>query len=58
MENLFNPSGNILEQDRREKMIYTLTLNPAIDLFIKTREMKKNVVNRTDSTIFKRMEKG
>lgn len=49
MENLFNPSGNILEQDRREKMIYTLTLNPAIDLFIKTREMKKNVVNRTDS---------
>lgn len=30
-------------------MIYTLTLNPAIDLFIKTQEMKPNTVNRTDS---------
>ena len=30
-------------------MIYTLTLNPAIDLFIKTQTMAPNTVNRTDS---------
>lgn len=30
-------------------MIYTLTLNPAIDLFIKTQQMAPNTVNRTDS---------
>lgn len=30
-------------------MIYTLTLNPAIDLFIKTKMMKPNLVNRTES---------
>ncbi|MDO4680567.1 MAG: 1-phosphofructokinase [Aerococcus sp.] len=30
-------------------MIYTLTLNPAIDLFIKTQQMEPNTVNRTDS---------
>ncbi|KRK09138.1 1-phosphofructokinase [Ligilactobacillus pobuzihii E100301 = KCTC 13174] len=30
-----------------ESMIYTLTLNPAIDLFIETNELKKNSVNRT-----------
>ncbi|TLF38943.1 1-phosphofructokinase [Lacticaseibacillus zeae] len=30
-------------------MIYTLTLNPAIDLFIKTKEMEPNTVNRTES---------
>lgn len=30
-------------------MIYTLTLNPAIDLFIKTQEMQPNTVNRTES---------
>ncbi|EPC96473.1 1-phosphofructokinase [Lacticaseibacillus paracasei] len=30
-------------------MIYTLTLNPAIDLFIKTKRMKPNFVNRTES---------
>ncbi len=29
-------------------MIYTLTLNPAIDLFIQTKEMQKNQVNRTE----------
>lgn len=29
-------------------MIYTLTLNPAIDLFIDTKEMKENHVNRTE----------
>lgn len=29
-------------------MIYTLTLNPAIDLFIETKEMKENHVNRTE----------
>ncbi|HBO47642.1 MULTISPECIES: 1-phosphofructokinase [Pediococcus] len=30
-------------------MIYTLTLNPAIDLFIDTKTMQPNVVNRTES---------
>lgn len=30
-------------------MIYTLTLNPAIDLFIDTDEMKPDTVNRTNS---------
>jgi len=30
-------------------MIYTLTLNPAIDLVIDTKTMKPNVVNRTES---------
>lgn len=30
-------------------MIYTLTLNPAIDLFIDTNEMNPNTVNRTNS---------
>ena len=30
-------------------MIYTMTLNPAIDLFIKTQTMAPNTVNRTDS---------
>lgn len=30
-------------------MIYTCTLNPAIDLFIQTDEMKKNIVNRTEN---------
>jgi 1-phosphofructokinase len=30
-------------------VIYTLTLNPAIDLFIKTQTMAPNTVNRTDS---------
>lgn len=29
-------------------MIYTCTLNPAIDLFIETDEMKENTVNRTN----------
>ncbi|MBN7274531.1 1-phosphofructokinase [Ligilactobacillus pobuzihii] len=29
-------------------MIYTLTLNPAIDLFIETNYLKKNSVNRTE----------
>ncbi|GAB5052188.1 1-phosphofructokinase [Pediococcus ethanolidurans] len=30
-------------------MIYTLTLNPAIDLFIDTKSMHPNVVNRTEN---------
>jgi len=30
-------------------MIYTCTLNPAIDLFIETDELKPNFVNRTNS---------
>ncbi|WP_412989799.1 1-phosphofructokinase [Pediococcus siamensis] len=30
-------------------MIYTLTLNPAIDLFIDTKAMQPNVVNRTEN---------
>jgi 1-phosphofructokinase len=30
------------------KMIYTVTLNPAIDLFIRTKEMKPSIVNRTE----------
>lgn len=30
-------------------MIYTLTLNPAIDLFIDTKTMQPNVVNRTEN---------
>ncbi|WP_367365315.1 1-phosphofructokinase [Pediococcus parvulus] len=30
-------------------MIYTLTLNPAIDLFVDTKTMQPNVVNRTES---------
>lgn len=30
-------------------MIYTLTLNPAIDLFIETEHLKKDIVNRTKS---------
>ncbi|BDR55953.1 1-phosphofructokinase [Xylocopilactobacillus apis] len=30
-------------------MIYTLTLNPAIDLFIETKHLEKNIVNRTNS---------
>lgn len=31
------------------KMIYTCTLNPAIDLFIETNELKPDAVNRTNS---------
>lgn len=31
-------------------MIYTLTLNPAIDLFIETAHMKPNTVNRTNNS--------
>lgn len=31
-------------------MIYTLTLNPAIDLFIETTQMKPNTVNRTNNS--------
>ena len=27
--------------------IYTLTMNPAIDMFIKTNQLKNNIVNRT-----------
>lgn len=30
-------------------MIYTLTLNPAIDLFIETNHLQKNIVNRTNN---------
>lgn len=30
-------------------MIYTLTLNPAIDLFIETEHLQKDIVNRTQS---------
>lgn len=30
-------------------MIYTLTLNPAIDLFVETQHLQKDIVNRTNS---------
>ena len=33
-------------------MIYTLTLNPAIDLFITTQDMQPNRVNRTQNYEF------
>ncbi|KRN28972.1 fructose-1-phosphate kinase-like protein [Lactobacillus selangorensis] len=39
-------------------MIYTLTLNPAIDLFIETNQLEPNIVNRTESSDIQANGKG
>nr|MDH3177026.1 hypothetical protein [Bacillus pumilus] len=39
-------------------MIYTCTLNPAIDLYIALKEMKANAVNRTEDEDYQPNGKG
>lgn len=39
------------------KMIYTLTLNPAIDLFIETEHLKKILLIGLKAMMFKQMER-
>ena len=61
LENIYNLTYVIISIAKKlggEMMIYTCTMNLAIDLFIKTAQMLPSEVNRTDEAVYMPNGKG